>query len=304
MKKKMLVLVAVTVLLLVASLAIAAGMRTGSDEHSSARSVGRSGNSDALPATGELGTSTRNELGRSPGTSGKRADTTEPMTRAVVSTGQVTAHPEAIDRARSEVLRLVEAWQGTVAEEETHTDDRGRISDATMTLRVPTSRFDAAMNALGGLGGVEQQSRSSQDVTTRVLDNDARVRAAERSIRRLETLLGRAERLGDVIAIESELARRQADLDSLKSQQDFLSDQSALSTITVYLSRTSEVLESQQERGGFLAGLKDGWAALAGTTTVLLTVIGAVLPFAMVLLLLGVPVWLVVRRKVGASRRN
>ena len=75
------------------------------------------------------------------------------------------------------------------------------------------------MNALGELGEVEQQSRKSEDVTTKVIDNDARVRAAERSIRQIENLLSRAEKLGDIIAIESDLARRQADLDSLKSQQ-------------------------------------------------------------------------------------
>ena len=104
---------------------------------------------------------------------------------------------------------------------------------------MPTSRFDDAMDAFDGLGEVEQRSRKSEDVTTQVIDNDARVRAAERSIRQIEMLLAGAE-LGDIISIENDLARRQADLDSLKSQQAYLADQTSLSTVNVYLSRPSQ----------------------------------------------------------------
>jgi hypothetical protein len=157
------------------------------------------------------------------------------------------------------------------------------------------------MAAFAGLGKVQQQDRKSEDVTTKVIDNDARVRAAERSIRQIENLLGRAEKLSDVIAIESDLARRQADLDSLKSQQAYLADQTSQSTINVYLSRSGDVRPVPEEARGFLAGLDDGWNAMKGATVVLLTVVGAVLPFLVVVLLLGVPLWVVVRRRLGAG---
>ena len=228
---------------------------------------------------------------------------TEPMTRAVISTGQVTIHPTSISRARSEVMRLVASWSGTIADEQTSSDQRGRIVDSTMTLRVPSAKFSEAMKAFAGLGKVEQESRKAEDVTTKVIDNDARVRAAERSIRQLENLLGRAQKLGDIIAIENDLARRQADLDSLKSQQAYLADQTSMSTINVYLSPKDTHSETEDARG-FLAGLHDGWNALKASTAILLTVVGAVLPFAVVLALFGVPLWLVVRRRIGAGHLN
>ena len=43
------------------------------------------------------------------------------------------------------------------------------------------TRFAEAMDALAELGKVEQQSRKSEDVTTQVIDNDARVRAQRSS---------------------------------------------------------------------------------------------------------------------------
>ena len=107
----------------------------------------------------------------------------------------------------------------------------------------------------------------------------------------------RARDLGDIIAIESDLARRQADLDSLKSQQAWLADQTSLSTINVYLSRSGSVSPPEDDDRGFLAGLAGGWKALQGATVLVLTAVGAVLPFAVLLLVLGLPIWLVVRRR-------
>ena len=147
------------------------------------------------------------------------------------------------------------------------------------------------MDALARVGKVEHQSRQSEDVTTKVLDNEARVRAAERAIRQIEVLLGRANALRDIIAIESDLARRQADLDSLKSQQAWLEDQTSLSTINVQLSRPGAA--PPEEARGFLAGLGSGWDAMRTSSVVLLTVLGAVLPFAVLVALVGVPLWIV-----------
>jgi len=221
-----------------------------------------------------------------------------PISRAVISTGQVTVHTKEMTKARAEVVRLVDSWGGAVADEQSTSDDQGRLRDTTMTLRVPTSSFDEAMAAFGTLGEVEQRSQKSEDVTTKVIDTDARVRAAERSIRQIEALLSRAEKLGDIIAIESDLARRQADLDSLKSQQAWLKDQTSLSTINLYLSRPAHHTGPTHEAKGFLAGLENGWDALVGSSVVALTVLGAVVPFAVLVLLVGVPVWLVRRRRM------
>jgi Domain of unknown function (DUF4349) len=221
-----------------------------------------------------------------------------PLSRAIVSTGQLTLHSKDIARARGEVFTLVAGWGGTVADEKSSSDAHGRLSDSTMTLRVPTARFDVAMDALAKVGSIEQQSRSSEDVTTQVIDNQARVRAGERSIDSIENLLGRATRLSDIIAIESDLARRQADLDSLKRQEAWLSDQTSLSTITLTLSRpVPHGAKKKTEARGFLAGLDGGWSALQGATVVGLTLLGALFPFALLAALAGVPLWIVVRRR-------
>ena len=63
------------------------------------------------------------------------------------------------------------------------------------------------------------------------------------------------------------------------------------------LSTDEQVLEEAEDDTGFLAGLKAGWAAFTDSVTVLLTVLGALLPFAVVLALVLVPLLLWLRRR-------
>ncbi len=233
------------------------------------------------------------------GGTGEAAGRAEPMQRAVVSTGRLDLRTDDVDRARLQAMRLVRGWGGLVADEETSSDE-GEAAYTTMTLRVPSARFATAMTELAELGEVRDQSRAAEDVTTEVVDVAARLRAQERSVRRIEQLLAEAEDLGDVIAIESDLARRQADLDSLKSQQAYLDDQTSLSTISLSLDRESAPPRDDDD-AGFLAGLDSGWSAMVGAATVLATAAGAVLPFAVVGVLLGTPLLLAVRRRRGRT---
>jgi hypothetical protein len=290
-------LLALPALLLVGACAAGGASSDSAANADRAQSAG----SSSSGASGGTSATAPELAGDQPGRSGSAAKTAvAPMSRAIVATGEVSVRATSLARARSEVLRLTTGWGGLVADEQTESDDRGRVSTSTMTLRVPTPRFAEAMTEIGRLGEVEHTSRNTQDVTTQVIDNRARVRAAERSIRQVERLLDRATQLSDIISIESDLARRQADLDSLQQQEAWLSDQTSMSTINVSLSRPSTSPEPD-EASGFLAGLSSGWHALGTATLAVLQVVGATLPFAVLLLVLGVPVWLLVRRVSARS---
>ena len=193
--------------------------------------------------------------------------------------------------ARQAVQRIVDAQGGDVTEENTETDEDGDTSYSRLVIRVPSAKFSAAMSALEAVDGVVASNRGSEDVTTQVIDNDVRV----------ELLLAEATSLKNLIWIESQLTTRQAELDSLKSQQSWLTDQTSLSTITVDISKKAEVVQEKEddEPAGFLTGLSRGMKALMGTLVALATVLGALLPFAVLALVIGLPVWMVVRRRRG-----
>lgn len=233
--------------------------------------------------------------------SAKSVTTGTPMEREVINTGSVTLSGGDLTTLRGDVDEVVGRHRGITTDEESTSDADGELSSVDLTVRVPADEFDATMGDLKTSGRLEYSSVSSDDVTTEVIDTDARVRAQERSLERVEVLFGRAQNIRDIMAIESELARRQADLDSLRSQQSYLKDQTSMSTITVRLSLPDEVPADSDETG-FLAGLAAGWGALLGSLTAIATLAGAVLPFVVVLAVLGLPVALLLRRRAARAR--
>ncbi len=215
---------------------------------------------------------------------------------AIIQTGTLTVGSDDVAAARFDLDKILDAVGGSVADEKTTADDDGGVSRSRVQVRVPSDEFDAAMTGIGELGGVTQSTRQAEDVTGQVIDTQARVRAQEQSLERIEVLFGRAEDIADIVSIEAQLSRRQADLDSLKGQLAYLQDQTTLSTITVYLEQTQAGPAPVQDRVAFVDGLSGGWQALARVGSVLATTTGALLPFALLLGLLGVPAMVVARR--------
>lgn len=214
--------------------------------------------------------------------------------RSIISKGVVALLGEDVAQARFDVQKIIDGHEGEIAEERTETDDDGAVSRSRLVVRVPVAEFDAAMEALETVAELESSSRNSQDVTTTVIDNEVRIRAQTESLKRIEVLLARARTIRDIITVEQQLTRRQADLDSLKSQQAYLADQTSLGTITVFLEQKPDPDEKKAD-GGFLVGLGSGWEALTSLAIGAATVAGVVLPFAVLFLVLGTPAWLLFR---------
>jgi hypothetical protein len=263
-----------------------------------------SGSSGTSSGSSDAGGSSTDSTGSSDTSTGQDVPTAPELQRSVISSGTVSLAGEDVRATRQDVQRVVDAQGGEITDETTESDSEGDTSYVRMVVRVPSRKFGETMSALEQVGVLRSSDRGSEDVTTQVIDNGARVRAQEASLRRVELLLADARDLKDVIWIESQLTGRQAELDSLKSQQSWLADQTSLSTITVDIS-THQVVEDEPEEErptGFLAGLDGGAKAMGTLFTIVTTMVGALLPFAAVALVLGLPVWLVVRRRRTASR--
>jgi len=228
-----------------------------------------------------------------------------PAERDIVYRGSITVRVRDVNRAADRAAFAAERVDGVVASQQT-TLDPGRAGrrgygEARLTLRLPPAQFGPTLDALGRLGRELERRRSAEDVTTQLADVDARVSSQERSVERLRTLLGEADTVGEVVQIESELARREADLESLQAQLARLRDVTDLATIDVLLvARPEPAPRLQDDDLGFLLGLRGGWQALVAAALVAVTVVGAVLPFAVTAAVLGVPAWLLLRRRRAA----
>lgn len=221
-----------------------------------------------------------------------------PLSRDVIQQASLTVRARRVGDALGQVHTLVAGVQGVVADEQTVTSRRGEPRRSTLTLRVPADSFDATLRDLAGLGRLASQQVTTEDVSTQVVDIDARVLSAERTLRRIRELMESANDFSDVLSLESELARREADLASLRAQQAYLEDQTSLSTIQLSLlpPLAPKADPGDDEPAGFVAGLGVGWDALVGLVTVVLTALGVVVPLLLVMAPVALAGWLLLRR--------
>ncbi|MDN5852297.1 MAG: DUF4349 domain-containing protein, partial [Actinomycetia bacterium] len=152
--------------------------------------------------------------------------------RAIVRRGSLQIAIDDVAKARDTVIDDIERLGGYVADEQSSSDDDGDLARVRLELVVPTDDFDEAMSASSGAGKIVSREQSAKDVTEKVVDVDSRVDNAEASLRRIRLLLGRAEKLGDVIRLESVLGQREADLESLQARQKSLQQRPSTATGT------------------------------------------------------------------------
>jgi hypothetical protein len=197
----------------------------------------------------------------------------------------------------SETTGLGDAVEQKPAEGSDKTPMAAQAGESLLVLRVPEPKLDDAIAAVTATPGgtVLSQTSSSQDVTGDIADLTSRVASQRASLDRVRALMARATSLQDVVTLEAELSRRQSDLEALESRLATVSDQADLATLTVLL-RTPAAKESEPDTG-FLAGLESGWRAVQASTTVVLTVLGALLPVAVIAVLLGWPALRLLRRR-------
>jgi hypothetical protein len=212
--------------------------------------------------------------------------------REVITTGSVDV---TVDDPRDVAERFtawVEAASGRVDGRTESKDDDGRTS-ASLTVRVPSDQMSEALAELDTYGDVGTVDVQNEDVTAQGQDLDARIKALEISIDRLEKILAEAGSSAEVVRAENALTQRQEQLESLQAQRKALTDQVTLSTLHVEL--IQEGSASSVSPGGFKGGLTKGWDALVDTVNGIVSLAGVLLPWLAVALV-GWILWRIARR--------
>jgi hypothetical protein len=238
----------------------------------------------------------------------------------LIRTADVVIEVKALDTSAARVRTVAQSLGGSVSSEVTSYPDapvsavstplegssseqqKARPGESVIVLRVPVAALDQAIDRVTAVGTVLSRTSSALDVTADLADVGSRVKTQRASVDRVRQLLAKASSLQDVVLLESELTRREADLEALQARQSSLADRAALSTLTVTL-RTPQVADDTTEDSpGFLSGLHRGWAAVIASTAVVLTILGALLPLLVVIALIGVPAWWFLRRRTARRR--
>ncbi|MFF5198160.1 DUF4349 domain-containing protein [Micromonospora parva] len=247
---------------------------------------------EAPPAKG--GEVPRDAAAGAPEAAGAGAPDLRVDQRAIIYTGTMRVQVDDVDSAAREATAVATRAGGFVGGDQRRSADADAVAE--LVLRVPAAKFTGVVEEIAKLGRQQNREINTQDVTEETVDLDARITSQRARVDSARRLLGRATSITDLVSLENELGRREADLASLEAKKRRLADLTALSTITVALAGPAAKATEEKDETGFLVGLKGGWKAFVVSMTVLLTVLGALLPW---LVALGVPlaVLLVVLRR-------
>lgn len=217
----------------------------------------------------------------------------------VISTADVTLQADHPDSAAEKVAQVAQELGGSVESLSTYRAEGGSPAGASLTVRVPPAKLDAAIERFAAIGEVVSQTRSAQDVTTEYVDLEARIKALKTSVKRLNDLMAGAATTSELIEAEGALTLRQQELDGLRAQFKALDGQVTEATIWVTITPSS-VLPGGGP-GSFWEGLIAGSNSLAAAGAGALVVLGIALPWLAIAAIVAAATVAIVRAR--RSRR-
>ncbi|MBC3761403.1 DUF4349 domain-containing protein [Quadrisphaera oryzae] len=257
---------------------------------SGAAGSGAGGSADSATATTFQGAA---------GVGASGGDLAADSSRQIITTASASLVAEDVAAAAGRIAVLVEGAGGRVEERSVQTPEGGAAT-AHLVLRVPADRLSTTVEGLARFGTVSDVTVSATDVTAQATDLDARIGALRTSTDRLTQLLAGAGSTEAVVAAESALTQRQAELDSLAQQRTLLAGQVQMATLTLSVQGRAAAPEAGPR--DFLDGLASGWRSLVSALGAALVVAGVLLPWLVLAAALAAGV--VAVRRLGRRRRR
>ena len=169
---------------------------------------------------------------------------------SIIRSGDMSLDTRDVQGVFEKVKTAVTAAGGRIESSSYNAGSQYSQASAQVIARIPEKSLDSTVTAVSALAKRTSLNLNSSDVTLQKVDLEARVKALTAARDRLRTLVAQATKVSDLIAAEEALTSRQAELDSLQGQLDYLNSQVSESTLSIYISDQST---------GVTSGLR-GWS--------------------------------------------
>lgn len=203
-----------------------------------------------------------------------------------------------VTNATERVNHIAEAHGGFIASTDA---SKGDHRQTTITLRVPVDRYDAALTELRRLGKVTSETLGGRDVTSTLVDLDARLRTLRAQEAALNALVSKARTVGETLEVAREAANVRMQIEQLAAQQAQLADQADFATISLHIFGPGVASEKDPKPQPLL--LDSAERAVAATLAVFggtIILLGYVVPSAL-LAAIGYGLWRLVRGRRVAT---
>lgn len=113
-----------------------------------------------------------------------------------------------------------------------------------LQIRVPQEQYKALLAYVSQLGEVTSSEESVSNITQQYTETQIRTDSLKTQIARLQELMGQAENIEDIIALESQLSSVTSELEYLEAQLKQMDQQVAYSTVSRHRNRDAHGIRS------------------------------------------------------------
>jgi hypothetical protein len=142
-----------------------------------------------------------------------------------------------VSAAQGDLLNLAEQGQA------------GDSRSASLTVRIPQAKLDRTLDELSALGNVRRRVITAEDVSTQIIDSDARLRNLKKSEAAVLALLDRSGNVADILKVSQELSNIREQIEQLTAQITALKTQVAYSTIAIQLTEAIALAPTSSQFG-------------------------------------------------------
>jgi hypothetical protein len=154
----------------------------------------------------------------------------------LIKKAQLNLLVKSIDQSIREISAIVQKQQGDILGlQDSKPQDPSSRPTASLQIRVPQNKLETTINALAKLGTVQNRSLTVEDVTSQLVDSEARLRNLRKSEEMVLKIMERSGSVGDVLKAAKELSTIRESIERLDAQLKSMRNQVAYSTINLNL---------------------------------------------------------------------
>ena len=175
---------------------------------------------------------------------------------------------------------------------------------ADIVARIPSDRLDEFVTAAENAANVTYKSENVEDVTLRYTDVESHMHSLEVERKRLEELIGQAEDVDAIIALETRLSEIRYEIESYGSQLRTYDNQVDYSTVTMTITEVLEYTPAPSRTLGerIASGFRESLSSLKEFGEDALVWLVAALPVLIILAII-VLIFILVIKKIAAGSK-
>ncbi|MFW6287752.1 MAG: DUF4349 domain-containing protein [bacterium] len=205
------------------------------------------------------------------------------MERRIIKRANLTIETNRIEEINNRVMPLIEKYNGYISDSRNWVNyDKQKFS--WYQLRIPAEFFNPVLDEITSesFGDVVSRSMSGQDVTEEYMDLDIRINNLQAQEERYRELLDKAVEVSEILKIENELNRVRTEIERLQGRINYLENQINYSTITVEFRQPQPISSGTP---GIVQALKNALNTMVKQFYRIITLIGTLIPYILILLL-------------------